>query len=610
MKYNDGFDISLFHRGICYNAFEYMGAHRKGGKIYFRVWAPHAKKINLVGDFNGWSDSHPMAKVGERGIWECNAEYASVKNNPLYKYKITYNDSVVYKADPYGRQMECPPATATIYQDADSPYNWTDSHWQLCKKDVSNKSLANIPLNIYELHLGSFMRRQNGSYMSYRELAPTLASYIKKMGYTHVELMPISEYPHEGSLGYGSCGYYAPSSRFGSPDDLRYLINTLHNAGVGVILDWNIASLPKDEHGLYKFDGTSLYDISSHDNEESTFDLSKNEVRSFLLSNVYYFIRDFHIDGIKINSLSSLLFLDNEKEASKWTPNRHGGNISFEAVAFLKLLNKTMKQIYPDVIMIADDPKEYKNVTGTDNGGLGFDFVWNSKIASDAMHAIASNSEASARSFRNLFDKDLSSNEIFSLPHNEFMQESASLLSRMPGEYNEKFAAHRAFMTYMIATPCKKLSFMSCEFGQFANWCYEQPIEWFMLDYEMHDKLHRFNADLNCIYLSNELFFSSTASSALSKKDYEASHKKVVVYKKTDSQNNELLFVISFANTSCNLTINICESQYDMLLSTESSKYGGSKTYNNTFYAHNNILRIPLAPYECIILKKVSIPTK
>ena len=305
------------------------------------------------------------------------------------------------------------------------------------------------------------------------------------------------------------------------------------------------------------------------------------------------------------------MFLDRKKSSSKWTPNRHGGNVSFEAVAFIKLLNKTMKRQFPDVMMIADDANGYKNVIGTDNGGLGFDFQFNCDIASDALDAVTTNSETSARSFKRLFEKKLNQNEIFALSHKEFSKDSPSLLSRMPGEYNEKFAAHRAFMTYMTAAPCKKLSFMSCEFGQFAKWSYDRPIEWFMLDFENHDKLHRFNADLNSVYLSNKGAFNGTASNELNKAEFDASHKKMTVYKCTDAQNDELLFIISFADICSSVTINSsCETQYEMLLSTASTKYGGNKTYNNTFYTHNNILRFPLAPYECIILKKVSVPTK
>ena len=269
-----------------------------------------------------------------------------------------------------------------------------------------------------------------------------------------------------------------------------------------------------------------------------------------------------------------------------------------------------MKRVYPDVMMIADDANGYKNVIGTNNGGLGFDFVWNSKILSDAIDAITSKSETSLRIFKNLSESNPTSKEILALSHNEFAQGEASLLSRMPGEYNEKFAAHRAFMAYLISTSCKKLSFMSCEFGQFAKWHHDRPIEWFMLDYEMHDKLHRYCADLNSLYLSNSHFFSSTVSLADDTKDYTSSSKKIAIYKRTDSQKNELLFIISFSDRDSNVTLNSCESQYKILMSTESSIYGGSKTYNNTFYAHNNILRIPLAPYECIILRKVSIPTK
>ena len=560
MKITDGFDASLFHRGICCNAFDYFGTHKKSGKIMFRVWAPNADKVYLVGDFNSWSESHPMTRITDKGVWECSIDYFTLRDQPLYKYKIISNNKALYKADPYGRHMECPPGTATVFCDSETSFDWTDSRWLSSRKAILSSSASSIPLNIYEVHLGSFMRRPDGSFMSYREIAPILASYAKRMGYTHVQLLPISEHPDEGSLGYASCGMYSPTSRYGSADDFKHFINTMHSCGVGVILDWAPASFAGGEHGLSMFDGEPLYEHRYSDESSSScssrirFNISKNEIQSFLLSNACYFIREFHVDGLKVSDLSSMLFLDHHKKKGEWIPNIHGGNICFEAVAFLKQLNKTIKTSYPDVLMIADDTAGYKNVTTTKSGGLGFDLKINSALSSDSLESVTNTSTVGDIRFKKLYSGINCDHDVFSLNHSELVYPKQSLLSRMPGEYNLKFASHRAYITHMMCTPSKKSTFMSCEFGQFASWNYQSSVEWFMLDYDMHNRLHRFASDINSLYLTHkQLWELDDDKKGYTPLSHIASSEKIAAYKRTDKNGLNLFNIFASDKTSLSI---------------------------------------------------------
>lgn len=608
MNHTDGFDVSAFHRGVSYNIYEYLGAHKRAAKAVFRVWAPHADKVFTVGDFNYWSESEPMTKISDKGIWECTVDYHRVINAPLYKFKIIQGSQVLYKADPYCRQMQHPPETASVFCETDNTFNWTDSHWLSlrAKRYAANKAFC--PTNIYQVHLGSFMRREDGSCMNYRELAPLLASYAKKMSYSHVELLPISEHPHEYSLGYESSGLYTVSSRYGTPDDFKYLINTMHNCGVGVILSWVPSKFSDCEHGLSLFDGKPLYENYNTDDSRQgsavPYDLSKNEVRSFLISNACYYARDYHIDGIRVCDLSSVLYLDHDRSKGKWKPNRHGGNVNFEAVSFIKQLNSTLRYLCPDVLRIADDTGEYKNVVGTEPHSLGFDLKWNNNLKQKSLQAVTDNFEAGLDCFEYLFNSHIREYDVLPLSHDEFAYPNRSLLSRMTGDYNMKFAAHRAYTLCTTCLPTKKLSFMSCEFGQFAEWSYNSPVEWFMLDYDMHNKLHRYTAELNALYISNRPLWSSIKNNGYKVLDHSTQDNKITAFKRTDDTDKEIIVIVSFSERSSSISIRELYGRYKMLLSSDSSLYGGNKTYATTFYQANNELRFDLAPFECIILKK------
>ena len=456
------------------------------------------------------------------------------------------------------------------------------------------------------------MRHNDSSYMNYRELAPIIASYAKRMSYTHVELLPISEHQNDYSLGYESNGFYSPSSRFGTPDDLKHFINVMHNSGVGVIFSWVPSKFSCDEHGLIEFDGKPLYESTNHyprqkNDSACSFDLSKKEIQSYLLSNACYYIRDFHIDGLRVCDLCAMLYLDHNKAIGEWQPNRHGGNINFEAVAFIKQLTSTIKMVCPDTLIIADDSGEYKNVIGTRNGGLGFDLKWNDKLKEDSLRAITSTSVTGNIAFNKLSNCILSETDILPLSHTEFTYPKKALLNKMPGEYNMKFAAHRAYTLYTMTLPTKKLSFMSCEFGQFAEWDCTRSIEWFMLDYDMHNKLHRFTSDINAIYLSTPPLWFSDDKNCYKTITHDPTGNKTSVFKRTDDTGGEIIVIISFSDQHSSVTIQTDESKYKMLISTENSLYGGNKNYASTFYQpRNSKLRLDLAPFECIILERES----
>ena len=606
MKFSDGFDISAFRRGINCNIYNYFGSHRKSTKVIFRVWAPHADRIFVTGDFNYWSEHDPMTKISDSGIWECSIDYHTVKSAPLYKYKIIHGTQVLYKADPFGRQMQRPPETATVYYDSENIFNWTDSHWLSMRK----KKRSSQPINIYQVHLGSFMRHNDGSYLNYREIAPQLSSYAKKMGYTHIELLPISEHHEDSSLGYDSSCLYAVSSRYGTPEDFKHFVDELHNCGVGVILSYVPSKFAACEHGLSNFDGRPLFECEFTDsypraNASLQFDLSKNEVRSFLLSNAHYFLREFHIDALRVCQLSSMLYLDHNRPSGSWKPNKHGGNINFEAVEFIKQLNATIRIAHPDVFTIADDTGGYKYVTSKARNSLGFDLAWNTKLKQKTLESITAEAPSICGCLAEIDESNITSSEILPLSHDEFSYPHSSLLSKMQGEYAMKFAAHRAFTLYTMSLPTKKLSFMSCEFGQFAAWSHNSTVEWFMLDYDMHNKLHRFTSDINALYLSKKQFWESSSKESLTKLVHDSSTNNLTVFRRTDSEGTELMVIVSFSQKNSSLTIKDIDGRYRPLISTESSIYGGNKANESTFYpSKQNQLRIDLAPFECIILEK------
>ena len=518
-KGNDG-AIFLFHQGTNFRAYEYMGCHPLGkDRIVFRTWAPKADSIDLVSDFTGWDEGIPFEKVSENGIWHAIVDipYSELVGK-FYKFRVTGGGVTRYKSDPYAFESQTLEKTASIVAKP-SDFAWNDSNWLKHRKSIfaGGRHFYSAPMNIYEMHLGSWRTRDGADnsdgkhYLNYREIADLLVPYVKHLGYTHIELMPIAEYPFDGSWGYQVCGYYAPTSRFGTPDDFRYFVNTLHAAGIGVILDWVPAHFPKDEHGLFEFDGHPLYEYTGKDRMEHKgwgtrcFDVGRPEVQSFLVSNALYWLREFHLDGLRIDAVASMLYLDYDRKPGEWIPNAYGENKNLEAISFFRKLNTAIFGEFGDVLMLAEESTAWPMVTGpVDKGGLGFNFKWNMGWSNDMFDYVARDPL-----FRRYDHEKLtfplmyafSENYILPVSHDEVVHGKKSLLDKMFGEYEDKFACMRAFLVYMITLPGKKMTFMGTEFAPFREWDYQNQLEWFMLDYPMHAKMFEFTSALNNFYL-------------------------------------------------------------------------------------------------------------
>ena len=512
----------LFHQGKASRCYELFGAHPADtGGYLFRVWAPHAQAVAIAGDFNDWDPGrtplHPLADDPE--IWECVCEDA--RSGDCYKYAITTQDgSLIYKADPYGFSAE-PPQEDEIRQmasrltDADMASLWTDDEYL---KHRASMNPYTSPMNIYEVHLGSWQRHDDGSYYSYRETADELIPYVKDMGYTHMEVLPVMEYPFDGSWGYQSTGYFSVTSRFGEPADFVYFVNKAHENGIGVILDWVPAHFPKDAFGLVEFDGDFLYEDSDPLRREHkewgthAFDFGRNEVRSFLLSSAAFWCDVYHADGIRVDAVSAMLYLDYCRKDGEWRPNKDGGRENLEAVSFLQELNQSILTEFPGVLMIAEESTAWPLITMPPSiGGLGFNFKWNMGWMNDSLEYFETD-PLFRRGVHNKLTFSItyawSENFILPISHDEVVHGKRSLLDKMPGDYDSKFAGARTFFTYMMTHPGKKLLFMGCEFGQFIEWNEKQKLDWLLLLYEPHRRLRDFLRELNQLYLNKRAFWS------------------------------------------------------------------------------------------------------
>ncbi len=503
--------IYLFHEGRNYRSYQILGAHliksRGVEGVHFGLWAPGASWICLVGDFNHWKlHAHPMNRVPESGLWEL--FIPGMGDNQLYKYAIgTPWGEVLYKSDPYAYYAEVRPNNASVIYDLEG-FTWQDSQWE---KQKRNNLPYNKPMIIYEVHLGSWRRKDDKTFMNYREIADELLDYVMEMGYTHIELLPVMEHPFDGSWGYQVTGYYAVTSRYGTPKDFMYFIDLCHQKGIGVILDWVPGHFPKDSHGLARFDGTPLYEhpdpLRGEHPQWGTliFDYSRKEVHSFLISNIMFWLEYYHVDGIRVDAVTSILYLDYARE--KWLPNQYGGRENLEAEEFLKKLNEAVSNEYPNTLMIAEDSSQWPKVTQpVKNGGLGFIFKWNMGWMNDTLK-YCSIDPLFRKGSHNLLTFSLtyafSENYILPLSHDEVVHGKLSLLNRMPGDYQQKFAGLRSLLGYMMAHPGKKLVFMGGEFGQFIEWKYDDSLDWFLLDYDMHMKMKDYVNALNHFYLKN-----------------------------------------------------------------------------------------------------------
>ena len=580
----------LFHQGTNYRAYEYLGAHKTDGGYVFRVWAPNADKVFLAGDFNDWSEDAPLDRISEGGIWEITLGDDRISAGDRYKYKVYGCGQVHFKADPYATEAGLPPETASVVP-VFSEYEWRDSGWLAYRKKNAGKFYS-LPMNIYELHMGSWKRHEDGTPFSYTELARELAPYVKQMGYTHIEMMPLTEYPFEGSWGYQVSSYFAPTSRYGTSDELKGFIDSMHEAGIGVILDWVPAHFPKDRFGLYEFDGKPLYEYQGADRMEHAgwgtrrFDVGRNEVQSFLVSSASYWLREFHIDAIRVDAVASMIYLDYDKLPGEWVPNIYGDNRCLEAIAFFRKLNSHVKGEFPDVLMIAEESTAWANITKFDNGGLGFDLKWNMGWMNDTL--AYSELDPIYRKYHHdklTFSLTYSFNEKYVLPisHDEVVHGKKSFLDRMSGDYWQKFAGARAFMGYMMTFPGKKLNFMGSEIGQFREWDYEGEIEWFLLEYESHAKFQRYVAELNHLYLSQPALWQIDGSwDGFKWIDPDDNERSIISYRRIDKKGKELLVLINFTPVVYEhfLLGTDISGTYEEIFNSDDTRFGGSGVIN------------------------------
>lgn len=618
-------DSYYFKEGSHYRLFEKLGAHvvEANGKkgVYFALWAPNAVSVSVVADFNNYDpDAHFLKlRADGSGVWEGLIEGAKVGEG--YKYLIrAQNGSVQEKSDPFGFFWEIPPRSATKIDK--STYKWQDKSYLSTRYKINN---SNAPISIYELHLGSWrFNADENRPLTYKELAIELPEYIEKMGFTHVEFLPPTEHPFGGSWGYQVIGYFAPTSRFGTPDEFRALVDALHARNIGVIIDWVPSHFAVDMHGLANFDGTNLYEHSDprqgfHPEWGSAiFNLGRNEVKAFLISSAIFWLEQFHIDGIRVDAVASMLYLDYSRKDGEWIANEYGGKENLKAVKFLQTLNAVCYEKFGDILMIAEESTAWPQVTRpTDAGGLGFGFKWNMGWMHDTLKYLSY--DPIYRKFHHdqiTFSIWYAFNENFmlSLSHDEVVHMKGSLIGKMCGDEWQKFANLRLLFAYMYAHPGKKLLFMGMEFGQYAEWNYEKSLDWHLLQYPVHSNLQGFVAELNALYKSEN---------ALWERDFEMSGFEWIDMRDRDQS------VISFLRKGrdsevlvvCNFTPNIrydyvvgapSNGEWIEIFNSDSAKYGGSNAGNmgkvtaNSYSAHNKpfSLTITLPPLAVVMFKK------
>ena len=593
-------DHYLFGQGNHYEIYKKFGAHEvTAGKkgVYFAVWAPHAKSVSVIGEFNGWdAAADRMERQEPLGIYTVFVPEA--KDGQMYKYCIeTQSGELIYKADPFANYAELRPGTASRITDI-SHLKWTDDRWMESRKKWNNKE---NPLSIYEVHMGSWMRhpgREDEGFYTYREFAEAITKYVKKMGYTHVELMGIAEHPYDGSWGYQVTGYYAPTSRYGTPEDFAYMINYLHRNGIGVILDWVPAHFPKDAHGLADFDGTPTFEYADPRKGEhpdwgtKIFDYEKPQVRNFLIANALFWIEHFHVDGLRVDAVASMLYLDYGKQDGQWVPNKYGGNQNLEAIEFFKHLNSVVLGRNPGTMMIAEESTAWPKVTGNpEDDGLGFSLKWNMGWMHDFTEYMKLDPD-----FRKNADHMMtfsmeyaySENYILVLSHDEVVHLKCSMLNKMPGEGFDKYANLKAAYAFMTGHPGKKLLFMGQEFAQLREWSEERELDWFLLSEEPHQQIQNWYRDLLHLYKKNPALYELDNDPAgfewINKDDIFRSIFSFVRHSKGKKKN--LLFVCNFTPVAReDYRVGVpTKRQCKLVLNSDEKEYGGSGEKRTEIY--------------------------
>ncbi len=619
------YPIYLFNEGTNYNAYKFFKPAyvvKERRKMWrFRVWAPNAKSVSIVGNFNNWDRSlNKMFPIGKSGIWEGYAR--GLKRYDIYKYSIETQDGrILLKGDPFALHAETPPHTASKIYDIRG-YKWSDKEYMEQRK---TRDHYKSPMNIYEVHLGSWRRYNDDNFYSYRKIADELIPYIKDMGYTHIEILPITEHPFDGSWGYQTTGLFAPTSRYGTPHDFMYLVDKCHQNGIGVIMDFVLSHFPKDEFGLMEFDGSCLYEYSDPYKQEHkrwgtrVFDYGKPQVRSFLISAVFFWFDYYHIDGMRLDAVTSMLYLDYDRKHGEWMPNEHGGNHNLEAVSFLKQLNKAVLSKFKDVIMIAEESTAFPMVTmPPDNGGLGFNFKWNMGWMNDTLDYIKTDPFFRKSVHGKLtFSITYAFSENFVLPfsHDEVVHGKASMISKIPGSYWEKFEGLKTLYAYQMAHPGKKLNFMGNEFGQFIEWNHTKALDWTLLDYDTHKNLHKYVKDLNKFYLENKpLYELDNTYNGFNWIVVDDSVQNMIAFTRYDSEGNSIIAVLNFSRVN-----RICyeigvehPGVYQTVFNSADKKYGGNgqtgktmETIEKSIHNQRYALVLDLEGNSAIFIKKI-----
>lgn len=621
-------DLYLFRQGTHYELYKKMGAHRMKHEgtwgVHFAVWAPNAKRVSVVGDFCGWDGRvYPMKNLELSGVYE--VFIPGIAQFDKYKFEIrAQNDYILEKADPYANFSEFRPNTASIVVDLEG-YDWND---QAYIDERNNKMALSQPISIYEVHLGSWKKAgDDPGFMNYRDLAKDLIPYVKEMGYTHLEIMPIAEHPFDGSWGYQVTGYYAPTSRFGTPKDFMFFVDACHEAGIGVILDWVPAHFPKDAHGLAYFDGTALYEHENPMQGEHPhwgtliFNYGRNEVKNFLIANALYWLDMYHIDGLRVDAVASMLYLDYGKDYGEWIPNPHGGRENYDAIEFFKHLNSVLYGKYPQLLMIAEESTSWPGVSRpTDIGGLGFGLKWNMGWMNDFLRYIEHDPI-----HRQYHHNDLTFSMVYAftenfvlvLSHDEVVHGKGSMINKMPGDYWQKFANLRTAYGFMYAHPGKKCLFMGGEFAQFNEWSEEKSLDWHLLDFEKHQEMQMFVKDLNHFYKENKaLWHDDFTDKGFQWINCTDSHASVVSFARfSDREEETIICVANF--TPVPLTMHKIgvpyKGGYVEVLNSDDLKYGGSGIVNHDpIYSldeawdhRNQSIHLSVPPLGVVYLKYV-----